>query len=124
VLVVLNGCPTGPELSMSFRHPCTIHTFFLERLSNHCQGPRHIFSEFCTTFDARSLFFFRIHREIASGQMHDPKWKERKKERKGKKHTHKSVALVRKRTIPTERPQLVSEVSANFLKVEGAMWSA
>jgi hypothetical protein len=25
-----------------------------------------------------------------------------------------SVALVRKRTIPTERPQLVGEVSANF----------
>jgi hypothetical protein len=25
-----------------------------------------------------------------------------------------SVALVRKRTIPTERPPLVSEVSANF----------
>jgi hypothetical protein len=34
---------------------------------------------------------------------------ERKKERKN------SVASVRKRTKPTERPPLVSEVSANFL---------
>jgi hypothetical protein len=35
-----------------------------------------------------------------------------------------SVALVRKRTIPTERPPLVGEVSANFLRVEGVAWSA
>jgi hypothetical protein len=35
-----------------------------------------------------------------------------------------SVASVRKRTIPTERPPLVSEVSANFLRIEGATWSA
>jgi hypothetical protein len=32
--------------------------------------------------------------------------------------------LVRKRTIPTERPPLVGEVSANFLRIEGVMWSA
>jgi hypothetical protein len=31
---------------------------------------------------------------------------------------------VHKRTIPTERPPLVSEVSANFLRIEGATWSA
>jgi hypothetical protein len=30
-----------------------------------------------------------------------------------------SVALVRKRTIPIERPSLVGEVSANFLRIEG-----
>ena len=30
-----------------------------------------------------------------------------------------SVALVRERTIPTERPPLVGEVSANFLRIEG-----
>jgi hypothetical protein len=35
-----------------------------------------------------------------------------------------SMATVRKRTIPTERPPLVSEVSANFLRIEGATWSA
>jgi hypothetical protein len=35
-----------------------------------------------------------------------------------------SVALVRKRTIPTERPPLVGEVSANFCGLEGATWSA
>jgi hypothetical protein len=35
-----------------------------------------------------------------------------------------SVALVRKRTILTERPLLVGEVSANFLQIEGAAWSA
>jgi hypothetical protein len=42
-------------------------------------------------------------------------------------HTHtklNSVASVRKRTIPTERPPPVSEVSANFLRIEGATWSA
>ena len=30
-----------------------------------------------------------------------------------------SVALVRERTIPTEQPPPVGEVSANFLRVEG-----
>jgi hypothetical protein len=35
-----------------------------------------------------------------------------------------SIASVRKRTIPTERPPLVSEVSANFLRIEGATWLA
>jgi hypothetical protein len=34
-------------------------------------------------------------------------------EQSNKKQTN-SVALVRKRTIPTERPPLVGEVSANF----------
>jgi hypothetical protein len=35
-----------------------------------------------------------------------------------------SVALVRERTTPTERPPLVDEVSANFLRIEGVAWSA
>jgi hypothetical protein len=35
-----------------------------------------------------------------------------------------SVALVPKQTIPTERPPLVGEVSANFLRIEGVAWSA
>jgi hypothetical protein len=35
-----------------------------------------------------------------------------------------SVALVREETIPTERPPIVGEVSANFLRIEGVAWSA
>jgi hypothetical protein len=35
-----------------------------------------------------------------------------------------SMAVVRKQTIPTERPPLVAEVSANLLRVEGVAWSA
>jgi hypothetical protein len=35
-----------------------------------------------------------------------------------------SVALVRERTIPIERPPLVGKVSANFLRIEGVWWSA
>jgi hypothetical protein len=35
-----------------------------------------------------------------------------------------SVALVRKQTIPTERPPLVCEVNANVLRMEGVAWSA
>jgi peptidase E len=35
-----------------------------------------------------------------------------------------SMVLVRKRTIPTEPPPLVGEVIANFLRIEGATWSA
>jgi hypothetical protein len=31
-----------------------------------------------------------------------------------------SVALVRERTVPTVRSQLVGEVNANFLRIEGA----
>jgi hypothetical protein len=35
-----------------------------------------------------------------------------------------SAAVVRKRMIPTERPPLVGEVSANFCGVEIVAWSA
>ena len=35
-----------------------------------------------------------------------------------------SVALVRERTIPTERPPPVGEVSANFCGYRGVTWSA
>jgi hypothetical protein len=35
-----------------------------------------------------------------------------------------SVALVRERIILTEGPPLVGEASANFLRIEGASWSA
>jgi hypothetical protein len=34
-----------------------------------------------------------------------------------------SVALVRERTIPTERPPLVGEVNANFCEQKGVAWS-
>jgi hypothetical protein len=34
------------------------------------------------------------------------------------------VAVVRKWTMPTERPPLVGEVSANLLRVEGVPWLA
>jgi hypothetical protein len=34
-----------------------------------------------------------------------------------------SVALVRKRTIPTDRLPHVGEVSTNFLRIEGVAWS-
>jgi hypothetical protein len=34
------------------------------------------------------------------------------------------VAYACKQTIPTERPPLAGEVSANFLWIEGVAWSA
>ena len=36
-----------------------------------------------------------------------------------KRYKLNSVALVRERTIPTERPPPVGEVIANFLRIEG-----
>jgi hypothetical protein len=38
--------------------------------------------------------------------------------------TQNYVAWDRERTIPTERPPIVGEVSANFLQIEGVVWSA
>jgi hypothetical protein len=35
-----------------------------------------------------------------------------------------SMARVRERTIPTERPPIVGEVIPNCLRIEGATWSA
>jgi hypothetical protein len=35
-----------------------------------------------------------------------------------------SIVWARDRTIPTKRPPLVGEVIANFLRIEGATWSA
>jgi hypothetical protein len=40
------------------------------------------------------------------------------------KKKEKSVAWVCERTIATEWPPLVGEVSTNFLRIEGATWSA
>jgi hypothetical protein len=34
------------------------------------------------------------------------------------------MALVRKQTIPTERPPFVGEVSANFCRERGVAWSS
>jgi hypothetical protein len=34
-------------------------------------------------------------------------------------NNNNSVALVRERTIPTERPPLVGEVGGNFLRIQG-----
>jgi hypothetical protein len=42
----------------------------------------------------------------------------------GKYAKKNSMVWVRERTIPTERPPLVNEVIANFLRIEGATWSA
>jgi hypothetical protein len=36
----------------------------------------------------------------------------------------KKEACVRERTIPTKRPQLIGEDSANVLRIEGETWSA
>jgi hypothetical protein len=47
-----------------------------------------------------------------------------KVEIKKKKLKLNSVALVRKRTIPTERPPLVGEVSANFYGERCRVFSA
>jgi hypothetical protein len=44
--------------------------------------------------------------------------------RKLKKTKLNSMVWVRERTIPIERPPLVGEVIANFLRMEGATWSA
>jgi hypothetical protein len=35
-----------------------------------------------------------------------------------------SMVCVPERTIPTERPPLVGEVIADFLRIKGATWSA
>jgi hypothetical protein len=40
---------------MPFKHQCTTHVFFTERLSNHCQGLCGTFSEICTKHDVLSL---------------------------------------------------------------------
>jgi hypothetical protein len=37
---------------------------------------------------------------------------------------YNSVAAVLEGTMPTERPPLFGEVSANFLRIEGVEWSA
>jgi hypothetical protein len=40
---------------MPFKHPCTAHAFFPERLSNHRQGLCHTVSEICINFVSHSL---------------------------------------------------------------------
>jgi putative salt-induced outer membrane protein YdiY len=44
------------SVSVSLDFPCTAQAFFLDHFSNHCQGLRHTFSEFCTKFDAVPLW--------------------------------------------------------------------
>jgi hypothetical protein len=48
--------PSSPFLvSVSLYFPCTSHAFFPERLSYHCLGVCHNFSEVCKEFDAVPL---------------------------------------------------------------------
>jgi hypothetical protein len=42
-------------VSVSLHFPHTAQAFFPERLFNHSLGPRHMFSDICTQFDAVSL---------------------------------------------------------------------
>jgi hypothetical protein len=64
----LFSSPVSPfSVSESFDFPCMAHTFFPERLSNHCQGLRRSFSQNLL------LILCRIHRDIASGQIQDSK---------------------------------------------------
>jgi hypothetical protein len=44
-----------PEPSMPFKHPCMVHAFFSECLSNHWPGVHCTFSEICTISDAVPL---------------------------------------------------------------------
>jgi hypothetical protein len=46
------------------------------------------------------------------------------REKEHQKKKLNSMVWVWERTIPTERPPLVGEVIANFLRIEGTMWSA
>jgi hypothetical protein len=54
-----SGCP---ERSILFKHPCAPHAFFLESLSNHCQGHRLTSSDICT----KLMFLCRVRCKIAS----------------------------------------------------------
>jgi hypothetical protein len=58
------------SVSVSLAFPCTAHAFFIECLSNHCQGLCRTFAEF-----AQNLMHTRcrIHCEIAPDQIHDSK---------------------------------------------------
>jgi hypothetical protein len=59
------------SVSMISEFSRTVLTFFPGSLSNYFHGLRRTFPEICTKFDAHSLFLCRIHRDIASGQIHD-----------------------------------------------------
>jgi hypothetical protein len=43
------------SISASLDFPCMAQAFFLERLSNHCQGVRHTFPRFAKKIDAVPL---------------------------------------------------------------------
>jgi hypothetical protein len=47
--------PSPFSVSASLYFLCKAHAFFLERLSNHCQGHHCTFFEICTKFDAVPL---------------------------------------------------------------------
>jgi hypothetical protein len=63
VFVILSGCPTSPELSMSFKHSCTAYAFFSERSSNRSQGLHRTFSKFCTELYTHSPFLCQIRQK-------------------------------------------------------------
>jgi hypothetical protein len=55
MLLTLCSPVTPFSASASLDFPCKVHSSFPKRLSNHCQGLRHTFSEICTTFNAVPL---------------------------------------------------------------------
>ena len=106
------------------------HSVYSRGFLHRCSSLVEIICDFILTFlrNARSVYktnkrkncppkssHFTIHRTVGLRQ-----------QVQHNHHTKKlnPVALVRKRTIPTERPPPVGEVSANFCGYRGVTWSA
>jgi hypothetical protein len=73
------------------------------------------------TFFSDFAYFIGLHAHLLHIQTECPK--ANRTTRNKEKQTN-SVVLVRKRTIPTERPPLLGVVSANSLRIEDVAWSA
>jgi hypothetical protein len=68
-VILLTACPSLPVL-VNLDFPFMAHVFFLECLSNHCQGFRHTFPEVAQNLLHTCCW---INCKIASGQIHDSK---------------------------------------------------
>jgi hypothetical protein len=77
-----------------------------------------------TNFIAMRVIFILINMTFKDNYLNIPMPSTKHKLANYKSCSKNSIAWVHEQTIPTDRPPLVSEVSANFCRQWGVAWSA
>ena len=99
--------------STQYRHTALIrYNIMVQSLTNNTEITLHLYTIYQRYLESSELWCWRMENISRTDRVGNERELHRVKRERNKKLN--SVALVRERTIPTERPPPVGEVSANF----------